>query len=99
MLINKSTAIIKCSEIVVRGSGTNKSTYTNVLVAEELLSHPEMKTYKNDAVEIPFEYHLPDEPYYSFEAPSNTLKWAVETHVDIDKWPDFVHNWKINVRG
>lgn len=98
-LLNKITAEIKCSEIVVRGSGTNKSTYTNVLVSEQLFAESEMQAYKNDAIEIPFEYKLPDEPYYSFQAPSNNLKWAVETHIDIDKWPDFVHSWKINVCG
>ena len=97
--INSVNVAIKCTEVVVRGSGTNKTTYTKNLVDQKVVVQSSMEAYPRDPVEIPFEYTLPDRPMYSFTAPSNTLKWEVSNHIDIDRWPDFSHDWKFIVRG
>ena len=90
---------IKCKEVVVRGSGTNKTTYTKSLLDQKVLVQSASEAYPKDPVELPFEFILPESPWYSFSAPSNNLTWTVSSHIDIDRWPDFSHDWKFKVRG
>ncbi|MEC8378751.1 MAG: sporulation protein [Myxococcota bacterium] len=97
--INSVNVTVICKEVVVRGSGTNKTTYTKNLVNQEVVVQSEMEAYPRDSVEIPFEFLLPERPMYSFSAPSNNLKWLVSNHIDIDRWPDFSHSWNFKVRG
>ena len=97
--LNGVNVTIQCKEVVVRGSGTNKTTYTKNLVDQKVVVQSATDAYPKEALEIPFEFTLPDSPWYSFSAPSNTLTWTVNGHIDIDRWPDFDNHWTFTVRG
>lgn len=85
-------------EVVVRGSGTNRSTYEHVV-------HEDLQTSRQDHVmqageQAIFEqsFTIPTDAGPSFAAPDNALTWAVEVHFDIPRFPDWYGTQVIGVR-
>ena len=83
---------LSAAEVVVRGSGTNKSTYRQDLFeASAETSWPGPETLEG-GVEHVFEqtFVIPEDAPPSFDSgDDNKLEWLVETHVDIPSWPDW----------
>ncbi len=87
--LNSATATLTGEEIVVSGSGTNRTTHTNkfhdqtVTLCGAKSLPPGRQVVLEGTIEIP-----PDAPY-SFQAPSNTLDWGVTLLLDIAHCPDW----------
>lgn len=80
-VINQAKVSFACRESTISGSGKNRTT------REEIVHYWEepLVLSKGDAFEGVFE--VPH--FYSMSFPSNKLRWTVELHIDIAKWPDF----------
>lgn len=90
-LVNAVTAEIAAVERVVRGSGTNRRTYTHTIHQHSvrLLSDPRQLSGK-EKVELHGTYKLPGDAPLSFDFPDNELEWSATLRVDIETWPDWV---------
>lgn len=97
--LNGATAKIVATEIVVSGSGTNKSTHRhvvfeqNVSVANARTLSPNMPFNEGASIRIPV-----DAPP-SFYAASNSVTWTVTTQLDIPRWPDWIEEREILVHA
>lgn len=87
--LNRATVRLRGQEEVVRGSGTNKSTYRHDLHDETL----EIGMSRPLAARIPFQIEgtlrIPESAPPSFGASSNELKWWVDVDMDIARCPDW----------
>lgn len=97
--LNGATAKIVATEIVVSGSGTNKTTSRhivfeqNVIVAKARTLSPNMPFNEGTSIRIP----AGAAP--SFYADSNSLSWTVTTQLDIARWPDWIEEHVILVHA
>jgi hypothetical protein len=87
--LNHIKLILSCSEVVVSGSGTNRTTHRKELHRQEknLVSGRDLRRG------MPFDqdttFSLPQRGPLSFAASDNDLIWQVRCEIDIDKWPDW----------
>jgi hypothetical protein len=87
--LNHITLFLTCQEVVVSGSGTNRTTHRNELHRQEkkLISGRDLKRgmpFDQDAT-----FTLPERGPLSFAGSDNDLIWQVKCEIDIDKWPDW----------
>lgn len=90
--LNGLEHILSAAEVVVRGSGTNKSTYRKDLFEASATSDWTGPETLEGGVEHLFEqtFVIPEDAPPSFDSgDDNKLEWLVETHVDIPSWPDW----------
>ena len=95
--LNHVSVQLRAREIVVRGSGTNSTTYTHdvhdeTFILAEGTSHVRGKKVSLSHV-IPIPRHLPP----SIDIPSNRLTWELISVVDIPNWPDWKNTTKLQV--
>lgn len=87
--LQRATALLKAEERVVRGSGTNKTTYKHTVFEEEL----EISVRRNLSKGLPFQAEraitLPADAPPSFYARDNQLEWTLTLHLDVARWPDW----------
>ncbi len=92
-----ATARIVATETVVRGTGTNKSTYRQVVYEKDF----EISGAKSLAAGLPYQdgvsIPIPADAPPSFYASDNKLTWNVEARLDIARWPDWVDHEEILV--
>ncbi len=89
--INQISAILVGREVVVSGSGTNRTTHTHTLHQDEHY-YPEAENRvlkKGQSLSLRHRFPIPLMAPPSFHASDNDLEWKVEVHVDIDRWPDW----------
>jgi len=93
------TAALRCSEVVVSGSGTNKHTHRQVLHQSEAAFDPGGRelpageeVVAGGVVEIP-----PGAPP-TFAAPENKLEWVIALRIGIAGWPDWKRDYPVSVR-
>lgn len=93
------TAQVVGRERVVRGSGTNRTTHTHVVVEEELVLSPAWSLPRG----LPFErrgsFVVPEDAPLSFKATDNALEWQVTCTVDLPRWPDWTESRPFVVVG
>lgn len=87
--INSIKATLVGKEEVVRGSGTNKSTYRHELFREETTLMEQKRLHRLEDVALDAALTLPADAPPSFNAPSNALVWSVNVHIDVEGWPDW----------
>ena len=84
-----ATARIVATEIIVRGSGTNKRTYRHVAYEKDV----EITGARALPPNLPFHgsvaIPIPQDAPPSFYASHNKLVWTVEARLDIARWPDW----------
>lgn len=80
---------LEAEEVVVRGSGTNRSTYRKTVYEDET----EIPAARTLAAGMPFQLDhqvvIPANAPPSFIAADNRLAWTVSIHLDIARWPDW----------
>jgi hypothetical protein len=77
----------------VRGSGTQKKTYTHELDSRGArLMQAEDSSF---GLRFEGEFEIPTGMPPSFKAPDNELTWAVEVDIDIRGWPDWHHSYPL----
>jgi len=91
--INSIVAKLLVQEIVVKGSGTNRTTSVHELYsAEEPLSVEDNRTGA-DRLPLPEPSRIP----FSFNKTDNHVEWRVNIHVDIEGWPDWIGAYTLDV--
>lgn len=97
--ISSVVVTLRGSEVVVSGSGTNRSTHTHVLHAESQTLEAGSHVRALEQVSLQGELLLPADAPASFSASDNALVWEVEVHIDIARWPDYQSSVPVRVRG
>lgn len=89
--INRITLQIHGREQCVSGSGTNKTTHTHVLHKELIEIGSNIQMTFGETCKFPVSFQMPDGQAYSISMGSNKIIWDCQIHVDIPRWPDWVH--------
>ena len=86
-------------EVVVRGSGTDRRTFTKTIHRQSvrLADPPDMRL--GYEVQFTGEVTIPQTAAPSFTLPDNRLEWSIEIDVDIARWADWSENRTILVRA
>ncbi len=87
--LNGLTATLRGKEVVVSGSGTNRSTHSHIFHNEQYTLLESERVAAGEDVDRDVLIEVPGDAPASFAAPDNRLVWEVEVHVDIKSWPDF----------
>lgn len=95
--INAVTAKVSCQEVAVSGSGTNKTTHRKTLSETELELGGARAINADEVVVYEGKASFPEDAAYTFQAPSNSVKWSVFVRVDVPRWPDWTHTFPITL--
>lgn len=93
-VLESAQAVLTAAEIVVRGSGTDKQTFTHQLHAEpRLLAEPGRTIGSFEHTELSASFLVPAGAPPTFAASDNQLRWSIEVTVDAQGAPA----WKQDV--
>jgi hypothetical protein len=93
------TAELRGTEVVVSGSGTNKTTHKNVFhQAKETLDPGGRELPAGEELVIGGVVQVPEKAPPTFAASDNDLGWVIEVHIGIAGWPDWKREYPIAVR-
>lgn len=89
---------LRAVERVVRGSGTNRTTYTHqVYDGHFSLQDSPLQLNPGEEHEFGCVMKLPIDAPFSVDFPDNELEWSLEVRLDIEDWPDWVKKQTFNV--
>ncbi|MBW3563144.1 MAG: sporulation protein [Acidobacteria bacterium] len=97
--LNGATAKVVATEIVVSGSGTNKTTHRHVVFEQQLNVAGARTLSPNMPFNEGASIRIPADASPSFYASSNSLTWTVTTQLDIARWPDWIEEREILVHA
>lgn len=89
--VTEATAILTGTEVVVSGSGTNKSTYRKILLTQTTVMSDAKLYPPHQPVNILGELSIPDSVAYSFKSNDNSITWVLNILVAIKNYPDWSH--------
>lgn len=92
--VNAITLKLTGEEVVVSGSGTNRTTHTHTFHDQDFQISGAAELRAGQPAEFEQMVLIPRNAPYSFDASDNDLRWRLVAHIDIAKWPD----WK-STRG
>jgi len=95
--INTLTAKLIGKEMVVSGSGTRESRYTNIIFENKVVLVGPGDYQKDFPIQKKCRFELPVDAAASFYTDDNKIVWFVEFEVDIPKWPDWINEVQIRV--
>jgi len=95
--INKVIAKLTGKEMVVSGSGTRESRYTNIIFENKVVLVGPGDYQKDFPVQKKCRFELPVDAAASFYTDDNKIVWSVDFEVDIPKWPDWINEVPIRV--
>lgn len=85
-------------EVVVSGSGTDKTTHRHTLHETELVLASDRTLSPSELPHFDTRFVLPASAAWTFKASSNEVKWEVTVYLDIRGWPDWSDEYPIVVR-
>lgn len=85
-------------EVVVSGSGTNKTTHRHTLHETALVLASDRTLSPHELPHFDGRFDIPASAPWTFKASSNEVKWRVTVHLDIRGWPDWSDEHPIVVR-
>lgn len=86
--VRSAAVTVRAREIVVSGSGTNRTTYTHT-VFEEVIDICGKQELAGPTT-FNASFHIPPDAPSSFSAPDNRLEWSAQLHLDLPMWPDWM---------
>lgn len=93
------TAELRATEVVVSGSGTNRTTHRQVLhQAKATLDVGGREVGPGEAMDLEGELEVPPGAPPTFSAPDNELRWEIVIHIGIAGWPDWKREYPLSVR-
>lgn len=98
VLLNGVRAKLTAREECVRGSGTDKKTYTEQLFEDVVVAAEQQELEPGRTAEFDISLPVPKGEHYSFHASDNKLIWEAEVRIDIPNWPDWVDKRTLCVR-
>jgi hypothetical protein len=95
--LNAISAELKGEEVVVRGSGSNRTTYRHGLYEhkETMIERKQASVGREITLETTF--LVPEDAAPSFRTRDNALNWEVSVEIDIPGWPDWSKEFPIFV--
>lgn len=96
--LNGVRAKLTAREECVRGSGTDKKTYTEPLFEHVTVAAEQQELEAGRTAEFDISLPVPKGEHYSFHASDNKLIWEAELRIDIPNWPDWVDKRTLCVR-
>lgn len=88
--LNGVTMTLHGREQVVRGSGTNRRTFTHDMHKVELVVADSKRSVRRlEDLQFEHTFRLPEDAAYSLAVSDNTVLWSVSVHVDVAGWPDW----------
>lgn len=87
--INGITIRIECKEAATSGSGTNKTTHTNVVHEDVQTLRPAGSLTQGEEVHENVLISIPDSDAWSLDKGSNDITWSIEARIDIPRFPDW----------
>lgn len=93
--INGASLSLVCQEVVVSGSGTNRTTHTEEVLRERIVLAGARTIEGETTWEAAL--RIPENAAATFYAPDNKLEWRVEFHIDVPWWPDFMKGLRLSV--
>ena len=94
--IRSVVAVLKAEEVVVSGSGTNKTTHRHTVVEERKVLLQTGTLPPSGRMEATLK--VPPGAPPSFGVSSNRLSWTVEVLVDLPMWPDLTESVPLLVK-
>lgn len=95
--INGVFAKLVCEEVVVSGSGSNRTTHRHEVHSQKIeLVEPGNLT-AGKKYDLDFDIPIPPNAPPSMDLRDNDLKWKAELRVDIPRWPDFAKSFSVLV--
>jgi hypothetical protein len=95
--INAIKLTFKASEKVVSGSGSNRTTHTNVFFEKEQTLVSEKTLQAGQETRVPLAVQMPSDAPYSVDLTDNDLTWNALVRIDIPRWPDWTKDMAIAV--
>ncbi|MEO1618781.1 MAG: hypothetical protein AAFV88_23220 [Planctomycetota bacterium] len=95
--VNAITAKLSGSEVCVSGSGSNRTTHRNEFYDETRVLENATVLEAGVGKTFELEFPVPGDAPYSFDLPDNDLKWSIDLHVDIPRWPDWKRSLSFQV--
>lgn len=84
-------------EVVVSGSGTNKTTHRHTVASQPAQLAEALEVEAGEPVHLVTTLRVPPDAGPSFRASDNRLDWKVEVHIDVAGWSDFLTSWTLEV--
>jgi hypothetical protein len=89
MTVNRLVMTLNATETAVKGGGKNSTTYRHKIVQlRESLDEP-MDTLVGEPTTLTFRFDIPETNAFSFQAPSNQVRWGMKVHIHVPLWPDW----------
>ncbi|MEC7428059.1 MAG: hypothetical protein VYE28_00310 [Planctomycetota bacterium] len=88
--LNNLTLTLAGQEVVVSGSGTNKTTHTHQLHEEKLVFLENFQLQPGSRVNFSEKVKLPASHAYSVALKDNQIAWEIKARLDIPQWPDWL---------
>lgn len=87
--VNGVRATVRCQEVCVSGSGSNRKTHRHEIASQSFVLRDagELKTGQKEFRN--FHYEIPASAPPSMQLSDNSIQWFVEFRVDIPRWPDY----------
>ncbi len=95
--LNAIRLTFKASEKVVSGSGSNRTTHTNVFFEKEQTLVGEKTLRAGQETRVPLAVQMPSDAPYSIKLSDNELIWSALVRIDIPRWPDWTRDIAIAV--
>lgn len=95
--LNTAKATLMGREVVVSGSGTNRSTSRHTLHDQEVELAGERILSADEAAIIAGRIRVPDGAPCSIDLKDNDVKWSLDIHLDIADWPDHLTGYDVEV--
>jgi hypothetical protein len=95
--LNAISACLKGEEVVVRGSGSNRSTYRHGIFEQRETMIERKQASVGRAITLETTFVLPEDAPPTFRASDNSLVWQVSVAIDIPGWPDWSKDYAIFV--
>ncbi len=91
------SALLEAKEVVVSGSGKNKSTRTHKVFTKDVELSPARELYAGQPLRLQKEIQIPQDAPYSIGVYNNALEWNLYFRVRIKRWPDWTHAERLHV--
>lgn len=87
--INGISCTIRCEEVCVSGSGSNRRTHRHQLFSQEIMLAEAGNVLAGTEQDLSFEFAVPASSAPSLDLSDNDIVWNAEIRIDIPRWPDF----------
>jgi hypothetical protein len=95
--INRVSVKLVCRETATYRAGTNTTTVHKDVLTEEAELPDLERADPITPLQGEFRFRIPDDAMHCFEASNNRIEWLIETHTDVQGWPDYKASFALAV--